>query len=261
MIKVRGAVVRLSLLVAVGWLGMTGAAWGQDLGGAAQEVASSPSDPRTFGAASEVAHVISAWDMQVIQGNGQSGSTAGERRCDVGGCQFLGGVRLPAGALVSRIELQACDLSASQELHYALWRTGPPAQPNVPLPGTRTILTGAAATGDQPGCKVFTESLTTPETIDNENNTYFVWVQGNVTVNFLGVRIYYTLQVSPAPAVASFGDVPTGHQFFRFIEALKASGITGGCQLAPPLYCPDQAVTRGQMAVFLATALGLHFAP
>jgi hypothetical protein len=38
-------------------------------------------------------------------------------------------------------------------------------------------------------------------------------------------------------------------------------GITGGCQLSPPLYCLDQAVTRGQMAVFLSTALGLHFAP
>jgi hypothetical protein len=24
-------------------------------------------------------------------------------------------------------------------------------------------------------------------------------------------------------------------------------------------YCPDQPVTRGQMAVFLAKALGLHF--
>jgi hypothetical protein len=56
--------------------------------------------------------------------------------------------------------------------------------------------------------------------------------------------------VSPAPAVASFRDVPTSHPFFRFIEALKASGIAGDCQLSPPLYCPDQAVTRGQMAVF-----------
>jgi hypothetical protein len=27
----------------------------------------------------------------------------------------------------------------------------------------------------------------------------------------------------------------------------------------PPLYCPDNPVTRGQMAVFLATALGLHW--
>ena len=43
-------------------------------------------------------------------------------------------------------------------------------------------------------------------------------------------------------------------------EALKASGITSGsaCPPAnPPSYCPDAAVTRGQMAVFLAKALGI----
>ena len=63
--------------------------------------------------------------------------------------------------------------------------------------------------------------------------------------------------VSPAPATATFNDVPTNHPFFQFIEALSASGITGGCNSAPPLYCPDSFVTRGQMAVFLAKALGL----
>ena len=66
-----------------------------------------------------------------------------------------------------------------------------------------------------------------------------------------------TLPVSPAPATATFNDVPTNHPFFQFIEALSASGVTGGCNAAPPLYCPDNFVTRGQMAVFLAKALGL----
>jgi hypothetical protein len=75
------------------------------------------------------------------------------------------------------------------------------------------------------------------------------------------VRIYYNLQVTAAPAVASFGDVPPNHPFFPFIEALSKSGITSGCQTSPPLYCRDQALTRGQMAVFLSKALGLHFAP
>ena len=73
------------------------------------------------------------------------------------------------------------------------------------------------------------------------------------------VIVGYRLQVSPPPATASFNDVPTSHPYFQFIEALKASGITGGCQASPPLYCPDKPVTRGQMAVFLAKALGLHW--
>jgi hypothetical protein len=74
------------------------------------------------------------------------------------------------------------------------------------------------------------------------------------TPPFLVVDAY---PISPAPGTATFNDVPTTHPFFQFIEALHASGITGGCQASPPLYCPDDSVTRGQMAVFLAKALGL----
>jgi hypothetical protein len=86
-------------------------------------------------------------------------------------------------------------------------------------------------------------------------------VGGTNKTALVALRVFYQLQVSPAPAIASFGDVPPNHPFFPFIEALKASGITGGCQASPPLYCPDAPLTRGQMAVFLSTALGLHFAP
>ena len=73
--------------------------------------------------------------------------------------------------------------------------------------------------------------------------------------------MFYRLQVTPAPAVATFDDVPTGHPFFALIEALAAAGITGGCSTTPPLYCPDGFVTRKQMAAFFARALGLHWAP
>ncbi len=43
-----------------------------------------------------------------------------------------------------------------------------------------------------------------------------------------------------------------------YIEAIAAAGITTGCN--PPFnteYCPNQIVTRGQMAAFLVRALGL----
>ena len=97
-------------------------------------------------------------------------------------------------------------------------------------------------------------------------NDYVVEVQlqgDDPTANtrFHAVLINYHLQVSPAPATARFNDVPTNHLFFQFIEALASAGITGGCSAMPPLYCPDDFITRGQMAVFLARALGLHFAP
>jgi hypothetical protein len=41
------------------------------------------------------------------------------------------------------------------------------------------------------------------------------------------------------------------------VEALSASGITAGC--SPTQYCVNAPITRGEMAVFLAAALGLHF--
>jgi S-layer homology domain len=72
-----------------------------------------------------------------------------------------------------------------------------------------------------------------------------------------GPFLWFELQVSPAPPAATFGDVPTTHVFFQFIEALNASGITAGCGSGN--FCPDAPLTRGQMAVFLSKALGLHF--
>jgi hypothetical protein len=69
--------------------------------------------------------------------------------------------------------------------------------------------------------------------------------------------VAYRLQVSPAPATATFGDVPKSHPFFRYVEALTAAGITGGC--GGGNFCPDAPLTRGQMAVFMAKALGLQW--
>ncbi len=53
----------------------------------------------------------------------------------------------------------------------------------------------------------------------------------------------------------TFGDVLCSHWAFDYIEALVASGVTSGCQVSPPLYCPDSNVQRDQMAVFIIKAL------
>ena len=79
------------------------------------------------------------------------------------------------------------------------------------------------------------------------------------TLSLQAVVIRYRLVVSPAPGTATFSDVPTTHIFYQYIEALSASGITSGC--GGGNYCPDAPLTRGQMAVFLAKALGLHWTP
>ncbi|HEX4441576.1 MAG TPA: choice-of-anchor tandem repeat GloVer-containing protein, partial [Thermoanaerobaculia bacterium] len=57
----------------------------------------------------------------------------------------------------------------------------------------------------------------------------------------------------PPDCAGIFDDVPCtpGAGFSDWIEQLVAEAITGGCQASPPLYCPLNDVTRGQMAVFL----------
>jgi S-layer homology domain/Domain of unknown function DUF11/Beta-propeller repeat len=50
-----------------------------------------------------------------------------------------------------------------------------------------------------------------------------------------------------------FTDVPTGHVFFKWIQKMKELGITSGC--SPTTYCPNDPVTRGQMAVFIIRAM------
>jgi RHS repeat-associated protein len=60
--------------------------------------------------------------------------------------------------------------------------------------------------------------------------------------------------VPPPPAQQRFQDVPPTNPFYAHIEELAARGITLGCSQNPPLYCPSQAVTRGQMAAFLIRA-------
>jgi hypothetical protein len=96
---------------------------------------------------------------------------------------------------------------------------------------------------------------------------YYVHVYFPAFSNPLGVggmRITWKRQVSDPPPTPTFGDVRASDLGFPYIEALVSSGITAGCSAppppAPPLYCPDANLTRRQMAVFLAKALGLHWA-
>src|SRR5262249_55853149 len=60
---------------------------------------------------------------------------------------------------------------------------------------------------------------------------------------------------NPDPNVPPrFSDVPPEHPFYAFIDQMWVRGITKGC--GGSNYCPDQVVSRGQMAVFLVRAFG-----
>jgi hypothetical protein len=228
------------------------------------EAQSSPATPATFGIATEIAYVVPASEFATFDsGNGWSFTPAPDSvtgsllRETSSSTSWVAGVRLPAGAVVTRLEVAGCDTSATASLVFSLWRSQMPPRSGfqpVSLLGT----TGPAA--DMPGCGRFsTTPMSPPLVIDNANATYWILLGVNAGVSFDSVRVYYQLQVSPAPATASFGDVPPTHPFFQFVEALVASGITVGC--GGGNYCPDAPLTRGQMAAFLSKGLGLHFAP
>jgi len=63
----------------------------------------------------------------------------------------------------------------------------------------------------------------------------------------------------PSPAEPTFADVPKTAGSYPFVEKFHSLGITSGCGFDPGsgklLYCPERAVTRREMAIFLVRAV------
>jgi len=89
----------------------------------------------------------------------------------------------------------------------------------------------------------------------------------NAPANNSGAPLSGTLNVVPvsgqgaaAPVIQRetatvFTDFDPSAYYFDFVNTIYQRGITGGCLLNPPEYCPNDPVTRGEMAVFLVTAV------
>ena len=162
-------------------------------------------------------------------------------------------LHLPEGALLDEVDFYYYDTIVGSEPFVTLQRMGQGA--------TDQIINDNLPVWDQ-GANNASFVLIPPVEIHNDNFNYIIGLQLDTTdvshyEGLYNISVRYRLQVSPPPGTATFGDVPTNHPFFQFIEALAASGITGGCGSGN--YCPDAPLTRGQMAVFLSKALGLHW--
>ena len=199
------------------------------------------SSTTTLGAYRFVGRLADTVDGRRVCGAGAAGTTC---RADVD---------LQSGIFIHNVEIEGCDNSPTTEGVARLW---------VCL-GTCTVYhetrTGIAAAD---GCTRFRGTVSPYLTVYNYGYSYFLEVFGtdgasNVPFEFRAIRLNTARQVSPPPQTATFGDVPTTHPFYRFIEALADSRISGGC--GPGLFCPERPVTRGEMAVLLSTALGLNF--
>jgi S-layer homology domain len=163
-------------------------------------------------------------------------------------------IDLPTGAILKEVDFWGSDADVtSDEGLIILSSCNNPSSPGTP------VATSIASVNTNTSAGNFYVAVSASDTvIDNNSCAYWVRVRFDaVGLRLDRARIVWQRQVSPAPLIATFGDVPTIHPFFRFVEALAAAGITGGC--GGGNYCPDNPVTRGQMAVFLSVALGLHF--
>src|SRR5438132_9446798 len=214
--------------------------------------ARAPAHPQseTYGTSSLTWLTLTSWDFHPADSLTTYGVTNNPtygiyNNTSGGSYQFNAGLHLPDGAIVSAIELSACDTHGTQDLSAAFLaylKTG--ASTNAP---------GLVSTSGSSGCQVVLSNTFSPWTVNNDTTYYLVNVNFGFAIDarlvLNSVRVGYKLQVSPPPAAATFSDVPTTHLFFQYVEALAAAGITSGC--GGGNFCPDAAVTRGQMTVFL----------
>lgn len=204
---------------------------------------------------------VGAWDFQPNDSTVATGTT------NINGADFLrtatgsspavlvAPVHLPSGVIIDHIELDACDVDAVADVTVNITTCVDDSNG----PGACTVR-GTALTSGSPGC-VQTPSASINYGLQNSIEDVFVTATLPLSQNIglRAVKIYYRLYVSFPPFNPTFNDVPAGDPGFQFIEAFTAAQITAGCSAAPPLYCPDAPVTRRQVAVFFAKALGLYF--
>lgn len=172
-------------------------------------------------------------------------------------------LRLPEGALVASYAMFAYDNSASNlstgiQDNYATYGTTATVASYDTLANS-TVTTAGASTNYQ---LLLANGIN--KTIDSyiassvhHDYALTLSLPKDENLRFRGAWIFWFRQIAPAPASATFTDVPTSHPFFNEVQQLVKSGVTLGCGGAN--YCPDAAVTRGQMAAFLSRSLGLHW--
>ena len=223
---------------------------------------------QSYGPGDQVLTVAAA-SFRDSEGHGVLGSEGYLYNADPNdlGESYYAPLRLPDGAEITRICLYARNQEAELDLvtFYAVWiklAPGGQAPGQGLVPGSRVDTSfnfGYGVVCTDPIAYVFHEDADVDQdgTIEHLSHRLTVQIGPGQTPAFGGARITWHRQVSTPPPAATFGDVPTVHPFFQFVEALAASGITGGC--GGGNYCPGAPLTRGQMAVFLAKGLGLYW--
>lgn len=198
----------------------------------------------------------------VPAGGGYQYSGGGSITPSVGGAQtWVAPIGVPAGAVVTSVDFLISDNDGGADISMEFDLSTFPVALSGSCGGSFATASSAGINGL--GIVTMTAPLSTePVTYHSRCNSletynnYYLSVTLQTTQHTLwGARISWNRTVSNAPGSATFPDVPTSDFGFQYVEALVAAGITGGC--GGGNYCPDNPVTRRQMAIFLAKALGL----
>jgi hypothetical protein len=222
--------------------------------------------PGDFGPTGFYSSAVDAFALIPYNSSGlyDRGGATGAYYCRVGttDTRAVGQLHMPHGVRISSTRIWGYDDQATAGVSVTYQASClPDFAPGAPINTTfGTAASGVAFSGgdfsnfDNPAVQTL---------VDNQSCNYRVIVDLGVSggctagtsLGLYKARVNWARFIPPAPAVASFTDVPTTDGSFAVIEALRASGITQGCTATE--YCPTQVVTRAQMAAFLARALGL----
>jgi hypothetical protein len=128
------------------------------------------------------------------------------------------------------------------------------------------IGSGSVNVTTQPGCTWTAQSNATAwlnvtsGASGNGNGTVVFSVAANGTTDVRSGTLTVAGHTFTVYQGKPFNDAQPGDPFYSEIGRLVARGVTAGCSLDPPLYCPNNSVTREQMAAFIIKGLG-EFTP
>jgi len=177
----------------------------------------------------------------------------GSFRCRTGGGNlwFDAPIRLPSGARLSIMRLFYLDNAAG---NVTLWlhRTRVSETPGVAASVAQLgpLISSGGGYGNVAGAY--------NQIIANRLNIYSARLNIGTGVCVIGVRLFWNRQIRTGLSHPFIDLGGLNATFINSIAAMAQSGITVGT--SPVTFSPNNPVTRGQMAVFLARALGLYWA-